>query len=133
MRQSMLGEEHWSQKVRGELLLGDLPIDRTEWSRTSDRRIVDQDIDAVERLQRRGDDVGGRVRLGDIGNERPDARMVPGCLRQAPGSPADNEDLGAQGRELLRRRSTDPGASTGNQHCPAMKGVRLFHARDAEP
>jgi hypothetical protein len=69
MRERVLSEKDRTEQVRGEFLLGHLPVDRPEQGRTDDRGIVYQDVDAAERFERGGDDGRRGVRQGDIGRE----------------------------------------------------------------
>ncbi|GAA1993733.1 hypothetical protein GCM10009754_86320 [Amycolatopsis minnesotensis] len=94
------GVEHRGEEVGGELLFGDGPFDG-----------------------------GGRVRRGDVGHERANARGAFRGLRQASGGAADDEHLGALRREPPRRGAADPGAARGDEH---GLGGCLFHGGESQ-
>jgi hypothetical protein len=132
-----LGAEEGGVQVDVERVHPVVPRELEKGSVAARAGVVDEDLDAAERLRELVDHVGGRGKLGEV--EPPHLRAPPLRFDLARGVPRavlvlvpGDADVVAGARELHGRRLADAGVGAGDDRCghPARISARGAHETD---
>ncbi len=109
-RQRRLGEEERAGDVDGVVRVEPLARERLERAVVDDRRVVDDDVEPLERRERLVDDPLRRLRIADVGRNDKPATDLGADIPERLGSSADEDDIEPVRREHPCRRRADAGS-----------------------